>query len=80
MFVEKGTFFSILNPQESFLPCESQCFVEKGYFLSPQMSAFLKIRVIFLEEKSVERGIFQFFRTIIRLTFMFEWRDRDGEQ
>ena len=48
MFVEKGSFLSVLSPQESFLPCEGQCFLEKGFFLSSQMSAFLKIRVIFL--------------------------------
>ena len=56
MFVEKRVLFSVLSLQESFLPCESQCFVEKGLFLSPQMSAFLKIRVIFLEEKVSGKG------------------------
>ena len=28
-------------------------------------------------EKSVERGRFEFWRTIIRPPFTFEWRDRD---
>ena len=56
MFVEKGSFLSVLSPQESFLSCESQCFVEKGFFSSPQMSAFWKIRVTFLEEKVSGKG------------------------
>ena len=56
MFVEKGFFLSVLSPQESFQPSESQCFVERGFFLSPQMSVFLKIRVKFLEEKVSGKG------------------------
>ena len=49
-----------MSPQESFLPCENQCFVEKGFFLSPQMSAFLKIRVIIWRKKSVKGVVFSF--------------------
>ena len=44
--------------------------------MSPQKSAFWKIGVYFSMEKSVERGRFVFWRTIIRPPFRSEWRDR----
>ena len=42
----------------------------------PQKSVFWKIGVYFYIQKSVERGRFVFWRTIIRPPFTFEWRDR----
>ena len=44
--------------------------------MSPKKSAFWKIGVLFSMEKSVERGRFVFWRTIIRPPFRSEWRDR----
>ena len=43
--------------------------------MSPQKSAFWKIRVYISMEKSVERGSFLIFRKIVRPPFMFEWWD-----
>ena len=57
MFVEKGSLLSVLSPQESSLPCESQCFVEKGFFLSIQMSAFLKNKGHIFGGKSQWKGV-----------------------
>ena len=45
--------------------------------MSPQKSAFWKKGVYFSIKKSVERGRFLFWRTIIHPPFMFEWRDRE---
>ena len=74
----KGSLLSVLSPQESFPPCKSQHFVEKGSLIQPtNISVFEKKKVIFPMEKSVERGSFLNFRMIIRPPFMFQWRDRD---
>ena len=50
---------------------------KKGSHLSPQKSAFWKIGVYFSKEKSVVRGRFVFWRTIIRPPFTF-WRGGTG--
>ena len=73
-FVEKG---SILSTQQLFQACESQHSKEKWYKLRSQKSAFSKKGVLFSMKKSVERGRFVFWRTIIRPPFTFEGRDRD---
>ena len=55
-FQEKGIFLAVLTQSNSFQLCESQCFLEKGSLSSPQMSAILKIRGHFFNEKVSEKG------------------------
>ena len=55
-FQEKGIFLVVLTQFKSFQLCESQCFLEKGSLSSPQMSAILKIRGHFFNEKVSEKG------------------------
>ena len=69
---------SVLSTQQLFQVCESQHSKEKWYKLRSQKSAFSKKGVLSSMKKSVERGRFVFWRTIIRPPFTFdhEWRDR----
>ena len=55
-FQEKGIFLAVLAQFNSFQLCESQCFLEKGSLSSPRMSAILKIRGHFSNEKVSEKG------------------------